>query len=154
MDFQSIVVEYYRLALQMLGRWNDAGEFITKGLQQKPDNTIHNLRLWYAYELIRKGQELSQVDIDVIDYSELIEIEQYVYSTLLVHLALGNDSFEYKLDELTPLLRDCQQVYQNASGQELALHARSTLRKRLKNSIETKGFWKSLKLAWQLSNRF
>jgi len=153
-ELPAFVFYHYRLALQMLGRWDDASEIIIKGLQQQPDNTIHNLRLWYAYELIRTNQELTQADLEVIDYSELIEMEQYVYSTLLVLLELGNNSLEIKLDELSPLLRKCQQDYQKAGGQELALHARNTLKTKLKNSIKAKGFWSSLKLAWWISNRF
>jgi len=153
-EFPAFVFYHYRLALQMLGRWDDASEIIIKGLQQQPDNTIHNLRLWYAYELIRTNQELTQADLEVIDYSELIEMEQYVYSTLLVLLELGNNSLEIKLDELSPLLRKCQQNYQKSGGQELAIHARNTLKVRLKKSIQSKGFWKTLKLAFWISHRF
>ena len=153
-DLPAFVFYHYRLALQVLGRWDDASEFIVKGLQQQPDDSIHNLRLWYAYELHRTGQEITQEDIEVIDYSELIEMEQYVYSTLLVSLELGNNSLESKLDELTPLLRNCQQAYRKAAGQELALHARNTLKARLKQSTKSKRFWKTLKLAFWISNRF
>lgn len=153
-ELSAFVFYYYRLALQMLGRWDEASEFIVKGLQQKPDNTIHNLRLWYAYELYRTGQEVTLEDLEVIDCSELIEMEQYVYSTLLVSLALGNDSLESKLDELTPLLRKCQQDYQKTAGQELALHAQKLLKHRLKAAIVTKSFFGKLKLAWWVSNRF
>ncbi len=153
-ELPAFVFYHYRLALQMLGRWDDASAFIVKGLQQQPDNTIHNLRLWYAYELNRTGKKLTQEDLQVIDFSELIEMEQYVYSTLLVSIELGNNSLETKLDELTPLLRNCQQAYQKAVGQELALHARNILKTKLKNSIKTKGFLGKLKLSWWISNRF
>ena len=153
-ELPAFVFYHYRLALQMLGRWDDASEFIARGLQQQPDNTLHNLRLWYAYDLIRTEQAITLADIEVIDFSELIEIEQYVYCTLLVSLELGNSPLESKLNELTPLLRRCQQTYQHVVGQSLALHAQKKLRAKLKNSIETKGFWGSLKLAWWISNRF
>ena len=72
----------------------------------------------------------------------------------MVALELDEDSLENKLDELTPLLRKCQQDYQQASGQELAIHARNTLKKRLKNAIVSEGFFGKLKLAWWISNRF
>jgi predicted Zn-dependent protease len=153
-ELPAYVFYHYRLALQMLGRWDDATAAINQGIKQQPDNTVHNMRLWYAYELIRTGKQLSYKDVEVIDYEELIENEKYVYSTLLVALELSGNSLESKLDELTPLLRKCQQDYQQAAGQELAIHARNTLKKRLKNSIVTEGFFGKLKLAWWISNRF
>lgn len=153
-QLSAFVFYYHRLSLQMLDRWDDASEFIVKGLQQQPDNTIHNLRLWYVYELFRTEKQLSPSDIKVIDYSELIEIEKYVYSTLLVSLELGNEPLENKLDELTPLLRKCQRDYQDVVGHKLALHAKNTLKTELKNSIKIKGFWEKLKLTYWISNRF
>lgn len=153
-ELPAFVYYHYRLALQMLNRWDDASAFIIKGLQQKPDNAIHNLKLWYAYDLVRTGQELTSEDIEIIDFSELVEIEQYVYCTLVVSLELGENSLESKLDDLTPLLRRCQQAYQTAVGQNLAEHAKRALRAKLKNAIETKGFWALLKLTWWISNRF
>lgn len=153
-ELPAFVFYHYRLALQMLGRWDDATAAIHQGIQQQPDNTVHNMRLWYAYELIRTGQELTYEDIEVIDYEELIENEKYVYSTLLVVLELGNNALENKLEELTPLLRNCQQDYQQAAGQELAIHARKTLKNRLKKAIVTEKFFKKIKLAWWISNRF
>ena len=135
-------------------RWDDASAAIHQGILQQPDNTVHNMRLWYAYELIRTGKQLTYEDVEVIDYEELIENEKYVYSTLLVALELDDHSLENKLDELTPLLRKCQQDYKQAAGQELAIHARNTLKKRLKNAIVTEGFFGKLKLAWWISNRF
>ncbi|MGB2742725.1 MAG: tetratricopeptide repeat protein [Cognaticolwellia sp.] len=153
-ELPAYVFYHYRLALQMLGKWDEAGSAIEQGLQQQPDNTIHNMRLWYAYELIRTGQQLTQEDITVIDYEELMENEQYVYSTLRVVLALADDALEHKMDELTPLLRKCQQVYQATAGQSLAMHAQKTLKKRLKSAINTDGFFKKIKLNFWLSNRF
>ena len=153
-ELPAFVFYHYRLALQMLGRWDDATAAIHQGIQQQPDNTVHNMRLWYAYELIRTGQELTYEDIEVIDYEELIENEKYVYSTLLVVLELGSNALENKLEELTPLLRNCQQDYQQAAGQELAIHARKTLKNRLKKAIVTEKFFKKIKLAWWISNRF
>lgn len=150
----AFVYYHQRLALQMLNRWDEATEVIFRGVQQNPDNTVHNLRLWYAYELLRTGRELTYEDIEVIDYSELIDMEKYVYSTIAVALTLGNDSLENKQDQLDPLLRKCQQDYQKTAGQNLAVHARNTLKTKLKGSIETKGFWNSLKLSWWISNRF
>lgn len=154
-DHLSAFVYYHqRLALQMLNRWDEATEVIFTGIQQNPDNTVHNLRLWYAYELLRTGRELTYEDIEVIDYSELIDMEKYVYSTIVVALTLGGSSLESKLDELTPLLTKCQQDYQKTANQNLAVHARNTLKARLKQSIEAKGFWNTLKLAFWISNRF
>lgn len=150
----AFVYYHQRLALQMLNRWDEATDVIFKGIQQSPDNTVHNLRLWYAYELLRTGRELTYEDIEVIDYSELIDMEKYVYSTIVVALTLGKKSLESKLGQLDPLLRKCQQDYQKASGQNLAVHARKTLKARLKNAVEAKGFWKSLKLSFWISNRF
>lgn len=145
---------HHRLALQMLGRWDEATDIINQGIKQQPDNTIHNMRLWYAYELSRTGQKLTYEDVEVIDYEELIENEKYVYSTLLVDLALGKDSLENQLDTLTPLLRKCRQDYQQTGGQALSIHARNSLKERLKNAIEAEGFFAKLKLAWWISNRF
>ena len=153
-NLPAYVFYHYRLALQMLGRWDDATEAIHQGIKQQPDNTVHNMRLWYAYELIRTGQPLTYEDVEVIAYEELIENEKYVYSTLLVTLALGDNTLENKLDDLTPLLRKCQQDYQQTVGQSLAIHARNTLKKRLKNAVVTEGFFGKLKLAWWISNRF
>lgn len=150
----AFVYYHQRLALQMLNRWDEATDVIIKGIQQSPDNTVHNLRLWYAYELLRTGRELTYEDIEVIDYSELIEMEKYVYSTIVVALTLGSDSLESKQDQLEPLLRKCQQDYQKTAGQNLAVHARKTLKERLKEAVEAKGFWKSLKLSFWISNRF
>ena len=138
----------------MLGKWNEAASAIRQGLQQQPDNTIHNMRLWHAYELTRTGQQLTQEDITVIDYEQLMENEQYVYSTLCVVLALADSALEHKLDELTPLLRECQQLYQATAGQTLAMHAQKTLKKRLKSAIATDGFFQKIKLNFWLSNRF
>ncbi|WP_158971159.1 tetratricopeptide repeat protein [Paraglaciecola sp. L3A3] len=145
---------HYRTALQMADKWDQASPVIQQGLTLKPDNTLHNMRLWYAYDLYRTGQTLDYADLDVIDYEELIENEKYVYSTLQVALALGQDSFESKLDVITPLLRKCQQDYQATVGQKLAVHAKQLLKTKLKDSIQVTGFFATLKLVWQLSNRF
>lgn len=153
-ELPAYVFYHYRLALQMLGKWNEAASAIRQGLQQQPDNTIHNMRLWHAYELTRTGQQLTQEDITVIDYEQLMENEQYVYSTLCVVLALADSALEHKLDELTPLLRECQQLYQATAGQTLAMHAQKTLKKRLKSAIATDGFFQKIKLNFWLSNRF
>ncbi len=157
-DLPAYAFYHYRLALQMLGRWDEATDIINQGIQKQPDNTVHNMRLWYAYELFRTGQELSYQDIEVIDYQELIENEQYVYSVLLVALELGDSPLEFKLsaaeDPLTPLLRKCQQDYQNTLGQPLAMHAQKTLRTRLKQAVRTKSFFGRIKLVWWVSNRF
>jgi len=145
---------HYRLALQMLGRWDDATQAIFQGVKQQPDNTVHNMRLWYAYELIRIGKPLTYADLEVIDYEELIDMERYVYSTLLVILQLGNTSLEDKLEEIDPLLRKCQQAYQAANGQNLAVHARNSLKSRLKGAVSATGFFEKLKVKWWISNRF
>jgi tetratricopeptide (TPR) repeat protein len=153
-DLPAYVFYHYRLALQMLGRWEEASSAIDQGLKQQPDNTIHNMQLWYAYDLNRTSQNLSYQDIEVIDYKELMDNEKYVYAILLVILELGEDTLENKLDELSPLLRKCQKDYQKAAGQQLTIHARDTLKNRLKSAIVTEGFFAKLKLAWWISNRF
>jgi tetratricopeptide (TPR) repeat protein len=153
-QLSAFVFYHYRLALQMLGRWDDSTNVIIQGLKKEPDSTVHNLRLWYAYDLVRTGEQLTKEDIEVIDYSSLIEMEQYVYSTLVATLALGNSSLESKLEELNPLLRNCQQCYQNTGGQELALHARKSLKARLKKAMQSKSLFKSIKLSLWISNRF
>ena len=143
-----------RLALQMTNQWDEATDVILKGVKQPPDNSIHNLRLWYAYELLRTNSELNNEDIEVIDYSELIEVEKYIYSIVAAALALGDSSLEEKQNQLTPLLRKCQQDYQDVVGNTLAEHAKNTLKTKLKQSIKSKGFWNSLKLSFWINNRF
>jgi hypothetical protein len=112
------------------------------------------MRLWHAYELIRRGQPLTYQDVEVIDYKELIEMEKYVYSTLLVVLKLGDSSLESKMNELNPLLRKCTLDYQQTIGQTLAIHAKNTLKERLKKAAVGEGFFTRLKVSFWLYNRF
>lgn len=144
----------YRLALQMFNHWDRAHDAIIQGMQQPPDNTLHNLRLWYAYELVRTGKGLTYKEIEVIDYSELIELEKYVYSTLLVILELGDNTLENKLDDLDSLLRKCTQDYQQVVGQKLALHAKNSLKARIKGAVSGEGFFARLKTSFWIYNRF
>lgn len=153
-ELPTFVFYHYRLALQMLGRWDDATDAIMQGVQQPPDNTVHNLLLWYVYELHRTGQNITEQDIEIIDYDELIENEKYVYSTLRVILALDQQPLEDKLEQLTPLLRKCQQDYQHTVGQPLAVHAKKLLRRTLKDAVASTNWFTKLKLAWWISNRF
>jgi tetratricopeptide (TPR) repeat protein len=153
-ELPAYVYYHYRLALQMLNKWDKAGDVILQGMQQQPDNTLHNMRLWHAYELIRRGQPLTYQDVEVIDYKELIEMEKYVYSTLLVVLKLGDSSLESKMNELNPLLRKCTLDYQQTIGQTLAIHAKNTLKERLKKAAVGEGFFTKLKVSFWLYNRF
>lgn len=153
-ELPAFVFYHYRLALQMMGQWDKAGEAICQGMQQQPDNTLHNMRLWHAYELVRTGKPLTYQDVEVIDYKELIDIEKYVYSTLLVALKLGNSPLESKIKELDPLLRKCTQDYQQTVGQTLAVHAKNSLKERLKKAVESQSLLMKLKMSFWLYNRF
>ena len=145
---------HYRIALQITGRWDDAGLIIERGLACKPDSSIHNLKLWQFYELYRTGGLVTLDDLAVIDYNELISVEQYVHTTLVVGATLSDNSVESKRDELSDLLRNCQRHYQQVAGHEFANHARNTLKQRLKAQIATTGFWQKLLINWWINNRF
>ncbi|MBF7074803.1 C39 family peptidase [Glaciecola sp. MH2013] len=143
-----------RCAYQFKECWDDAGKVVELGMQRRPDNVMHNMRLWYLYEYWRKGSIFDESELDVIDYHELIEVERYVYSTLKVAVQLGADSLEDCLERITPALRRCQQDNQEASGNYLATHAQKLLRSRLESRITSTGFFARLMMKWKLSNRF
>ncbi|MEQ3657579.1 MAG: tetratricopeptide repeat protein [Glaciecola sp.] len=147
---------YYqvRCAYQLLNQWDKAGEVIRLGIQQQPDNSLQNMKLWYFYELWRTGHIFSDEELSVIDYHELIEIERYVFATLKVAVKLGERDLESCLDDITPELRKCQQDNQEVSGHPLASAAQSLLKERLLARVSSSGFFSKLLIKWKLSNRF
>ena len=151
-ELPAIAFYHYRLALQMLDRWEEATSIIRQGVKQQPDSTVHNMRIWFAYELHRTNKNLTYEDIEVINYEALDNTEQYVYSMLLVVLALDNKTFESKQQTLVPLLKKCQQDYQNANVKKLAQKVRNSLIVLLNKSIDTSQFFNKLKLKWWIRN--
>ncbi|WP_111979445.1 tetratricopeptide repeat protein [Algibacillus agarilyticus] len=144
----------YRMALQMQNRWDEAGPYITQGLSLTPDNVLHNLRLWSVYENWRVNNQVDVSELNVIDFSELIEIEQYVYRVLCAAHTLEGKSLETVQTALDPLLRECQHAYQPAAGHHLALVPQKLLRQRIKSAMVSTGFIAKLKLRFWISNRF
>jgi hypothetical protein len=138
----------------MLERWDEASSAIEAGIAQAPDAVVHNMRLWYLYEIWRNGSIFDESELDVIDYHELIEVERYVFSTLKVAVHLGSDSLEDSLERITPYLRKCQEDNQEVSGNYLATCAQKLLRERLKQRISSQGFFANMLMKWKLSNRF
>lgn len=143
-----------RSAMQLIGQWDEAGELIERGLKQAPDSSIHNMRLWYFYELWRNGSTFDSEELDVIDYHELIEVERYVFSTLKAAMSIGDRDIESCLEDITPALRRCQEDNQAAHGHPLASAAQKLLKERLVARISSTGFFAKMLVKWKLMNRF
>jgi predicted Zn-dependent protease len=143
-----------RAAYQLLDKWDEASEVIIQGLQRPSDNTIHNLRLWHYYDVWRKGGLVSQDDLAMLDISELIEMEQYVFATIEVALLIKNQDLESCLEAITPALRRCQRIKQEVGHNPLVLNAQTLLRSRLESIISSNSFFAKMLIKWKLGNRF
>lgn len=143
---------HFSLALQYSNCWDEATRIIQLGLSKEPDFTIHNIKLWYAYDQVRNGISIDDLDLELIDYHELIESERYVYCTLKVIQELGDEHLDGNQQKLMPYLRKCQQDYQLVSDNYLSQSAKFTLKQYLKSRISCQDFFSKMKMRFWLFN--
>lgn len=143
-----------RAAYQLIDKWDEAADVIRVGVLKEPDFIVHNMRLWQVFEQWRVESAINTNLFYSIDTQELTEPEQYVHATMRVALIAGDNSLEDCLNEITPALRDCQHLNQNAGGLNLTLVAQKILRQHLAARITSQGWFARQVMKWKLSNRF
>ncbi|RYV03427.1 hypothetical protein SOPP22_03955 [Shewanella sp. OPT22] len=143
----------YSHALQMLNQWELASQVILDGLKAPSDDSIHNLRVWYAYDLIRTNRHQEANFLHLINYEELVDIEKYTYHVIEACLQIESGSLSNQESVLAPLLEQCKSSFENVAGHRLCEHAKSTLKKQLMASLENPTFVDKLKQFWWIFTR-
>ncbi len=120
----AMVDDMFRTVLLYEKRNEEAHKAVLGGLNKQPDSRIHNLKLWDLYFRAKKSEIISQRELDLINYYELVPTEQYVYKILIAMIALqGNNIIEAK-PALIPLLNDCKHCFQSVSDCRIATVAK------------------------------